>query len=142
MSGFRIELIYGLAVLAAVWAVVYGIAAVVVKGAPPGADVERVRRRKGLLHRIMISAGVIVFLLWALAAALTGWRAGDIEEPTGELVETPELRQEAAVKPPTLEDKREEVREKGEDLQEEGKQKLDDFRRDFYEKRKADKQSE
>jgi hypothetical protein len=136
MIEFRVELLFGLAILAATWLVVYVIGLMIAGKAAPAEGEEGRGKGRKTFSTVMAVVGLAGLLLWCVAVVWTGWRAEGSGDQAEELVETPELDYQPTVE--TLEDKREDVRERGEELQREGKGKLDDFRKDFFNRNEAD----
>lgn len=77
---------------------------------------------------IVAMAGFLVAFAW------TGiYPTQDLDQPQGDLAPA-----EGVLKPMDLEEKREELRESGDKLQEKGQEKLDSFRKQFFEKEKEE----
>ncbi len=146
----RSSFLFGLAILLAVWSV----AVIIVKLSLAWMNsraarydneeaLKSLRHTREWLNSLMLPTLMCIVLLWALSFVMTGWViSGSSDDPAGVLEEEPEQPGQLYTGDNNPKIRTEELRKEGDELMKERKKTLDDFRKDFFDKRKESETDE
>jgi len=146
----RSNFLFGLVILLAVWLV----AVVIVRLAlawmnSRAARYDNEEALKGLRHTkewfnsLLLPSLFVIVVLWGLAFVMTGWVfSGSSDDPAGILEEEPVQPGQLYTGDNNPKVRTEELRKEGDELMKERKETLDDFRKDFFDKRKESETDE
>lgn len=149
----RSNFLFGLVILLAMWlvaAVLVKLALAWMSGRVVRYDSEEtLMSTKGLqctrewCNSLLLLSLCIIVVLWGFAFVMTGWViSGSSDDPAGTLEEEPEQPGQLYTSDNNPKVRKEELRQEGDELMKERKETLDDFRKDFFDKRKESETDE
>ena len=140
----RTNLLYGLGIMLICWLITFMVIQLCLMWANGRASrydnlgaLDNLRHTKEWVNSLRLPSLGVVLLLWCLAFAMTGWVFnGSSDDPVGTLVEEPAEPGQLYTGSNNPETRTDELRKEGVLLQKEEMEALDDFRTDFFDKRK------